>query len=176
MTTSNMKSIPTVIRNSVMIIRRQRTGRPMPGRAASSVRANGTQRPPNGLMSEMNVTPFIDVLLVLLIMMIIGLPAVLHKTEIDLPTGEGNPIDSISNTVFIDEADRVYWNGERVSRTQLRNTVMQLAALPDEPQLRFEPAPTASYNTSVQTIALIKEAGASKFAFIGNHQHKDFAK
>ena len=172
MTTSNMKSIPTVIRNSVLIIRRQRTGRPMPGRAASSVRVNGTQRP----MSEMNVTPFIDVLLVLLIMMIIGLPAVLHKTEIDLPTGEGNPIDSISNTVFIDEADRVYWNGERVSRTQLRNTVMHLAALPDEPQLRFEPAPKASYNTSVQTIALIKEAGAGKFAFIGNHNHKDFAK
>ena len=170
MTTSNMKSIPALIRNSVMIIRRDRTGRPIPGRAASSVR--GSHKP----MSEMNVTPFIDVLLVLLIMMIIGLPAVLHKTEVDLPTGPGNPVDSISNTVFIDAADRVYWNGERVSRTQLRNTVMHLAALPDEPQLRFQPAPSASYNTSVQTIALIKEAGAGKFAFIGNHNHKDFAK
>ena len=156
-----------IIRNSALMIRLARTGRIMPGRAASA-----RNRP----MGEMNVTPFIDVLLVLLIMMIMAIPAAFQKTEVPLPSGIPNAFDSVSNTVSIDPQSRLFWNGEPISRQQLRVTVAHASALPDEPQLRFAPSPQANYNTSAQTIALVKDAGATRFAFIGNAAHKDFGK
>ena len=93
-----------------------------------------------------------------------------------MPTGIPNAFDSVSNTVSIDPQSRLFWNGEPITRQQLRVTVAHASALPDEPQLRFAPSPQANYNTSAQTIALVKDAGATRFAFIGNAAHKDFGK
>jgi len=128
-------------------------------------------------MSEMNVTPFIDVLLVLIIMLIMVVPIATHKTEIDLP----RPcLDCISNaagnTVSIDSADRLFWNGEPVTRARLSEQVGFASRLDNEPLLRFEPSALASYDTSAKTIALIKDAGAKKFAFVGNEKHRSFGR
>ncbi|MEP5936898.1 MAG: biopolymer transporter ExbD [Erythrobacter sp.] len=133
-------------------------------------RPNGRGKP----MGEMNVTPFIDVLLVLVIMIIMVVPIATHETEVDLPGDPPNPIDVAANTVFIDTQDRLFWNGAMVSRDQLTAQVYHAAQLPNEPLLRFEPSATASYDASAKAIALIKDAGAQKFAFIGNHRHRDF--
>ena len=125
-------------------------------------------------IGDMNVTPFIDVLLVLLVMIILAVPIKVHETVIDLPADTPcaacvtNPDE---NTVAITASDQLLWNGIPVTRQQLKTQVAEAAALPEEPVLRFEPEALASYDTSARTIALIKDAGAKSFAFIGNHKY-----
>lgn len=127
-------------------------------------------------MGEMNVTPFIDVLLVLLIMLILAIPAPIHVTPVNLP---GEPIEPelpvlADNTIAIDTADRLFWNGTQVSAETLRVQVAAASALEQPPLLRFAPDAEARYDTAARTIALIKEEGAGSFAFIGNEQHRKF--
>ncbi|WP_416830381.1 MAG: ExbD/TolR family protein [Erythrobacter sp.] len=128
----------------------------------------------SGAMGEMNVTPFIDVLLVLLIMLIMAIPIKVHETTIDLPSSQPCLTCTMNldeNTVAITAEDQLLWNGVAVTREQLSSQTSTAAALPEEPLLRFEPAALASYDASAQTIVLIKEAGAKRFAFIGNHKY-----
>ena len=128
-------------------------------------------------MSEMNVTPFIDVLLVLIIMLIMVVPIATHKTEVDLPGACKDCVSNAAgNTVVIDASDRLFWNGNPVSRERLSAQIAYASSLEDEPELRFEPAALASYDTSAKTIALIKDAGATKFAFVGNEKHREFGR
>ena len=128
-------------------------------------------------MGEMNVTPFIDVLLVLLIMLILAIPIQTHQTSVDLPQTPPNifPIKP-ENTVFITSADALLWNGSEVTPEQLRAQVTAASALENEPVLRFEPSALASYDRSARTIALIRESGATNFAFVGNAQHRVFGR
>lgn len=126
-------------------------------------------------MSQMNVTPFIDVLLVLLIMLIMTIPIATHTTDVDLPPPcpqcTSNPD---RNTVSIDAQDHLFWNGTEMSREELRAHVSNAAQLPEEPLLEFKPDALASYDASAKTIAQIKDAGAKKFAFVGNAEHRSF--
>ncbi|WP_298470402.1 biopolymer transporter ExbD [uncultured Erythrobacter sp.] len=141
------------------------------------VRPNGFAPKKARAMGDMNVTPFIDVLLVLLIMLILAIPVQTHQTTVDLPTDKPCPqcvLDPETNTVFITANDELLWNGAAVTRDQLRTQVAAASAMEEQPLLRFEPAALASYDTSARTIALIKEEGAQTFAFVGNAQHKDF--
>ncbi|MFL0355337.1 ExbD/TolR family protein [Erythrobacter sp. GH1-10] len=126
--------------------------------------------------ADMNVTPFIDVLLVLLIMLIMAVPIKVHETTIDLPTEPCRtcPMNEDTNTVFITAQDELLWNGVEVTPDQLRRQVAAASAMEEQPELRFEPDALASYDSSARTIALIKEAGAKRFVFVGNARHKQF--
>ena len=127
-------------------------------------------------LAQMNVTPFIDVLLVLLIMLILAMPVPVHVTPVDLPGEPQKPTLPVlaENTISIDIADRLFWNGAPVTADALRTQVAAASAQAEQPLLRFEPAPLASYAIAARTIALIKEEGATRFAFIGNERHRDF--
>ena len=126
-------------------------------------------------MGAMNVTPFIDVLLVLLIMIILAVPIKVHETKVDLPTTPCTACEiGETNVVAITAQDQLLWNGTKVSADQLREQIALALAQPTEPTLRFEPDALASYDRSARTIALIKEAGATRFAFVGNGRYKDF--
>jgi biopolymer transport protein ExbD len=127
-------------------------------------------------MGEMNVTPFIDVLLVLLIMLLLAIPAPVHVTPVDLPSERARPVLPVlaENTIAIDAADRLLWNSAPVSSETLRAQVAAASALEQPALLRFAPDAYASYDTAARTIALIKEEGAESFAFVGNHQYRDF--
>jgi len=135
-----------------------------------------SRRRGKGAMREMNVTPFIDVLLVLLIMLILAIPVQTHQTTVDLPGPPPIvPFDiKAVNTVFITANDELLWNGAILSRDDLRLQVAAASAMEEQPLLRFEPAALASYGASAKTITLIKEEGAEAFAFLGNARHKDF--
>ncbi|MHA6316036.1 ExbD/TolR family protein [Altererythrobacter sp. CAU 1778] len=126
-------------------------------------------------MKDLNVTPFIDVLLVLLVMLILTIPIATHVTDIPLPNGKARPADPQINTVSIDTAGTVSWNGTPVSEGELAASVAQAAALPSQPVLRFDPQDAAPYDTSARTIALIRQSGADKFAFARLHEHRDFS-
>lgn len=127
-------------------------------------------------MGEMNVTPFIDVLLVLIIMLIMVVPIATHSLSVPLPTGKGKFTVEAINTVQIDAQDKLYWNGQELDRQELFNQLATGAKSPEKPVLRFEPNANASYDMSAKTIALIKDSGTENFAFVGNHLHKDFGR
>ena len=127
-------------------------------------------------IGDMNVTPFIDVLLVLLIMLILAIPMPVNVTTVDLPSDPIHPTLPVldQNTIAIDAADRLSWNGAPVTPGELRAQVAAASALEQAPLLRFAPEALASYDTAARTIALIKEEGAQSFAFIGNDRYRDF--
>lgn len=125
-------------------------------------------------MGDMNITPLIDVMLVLLIMFIIVIPIATHALQVPLPTAGPAQEIRAENVVHIDERDKLYWNGTEIDRQGLLNQLAATASMEDEPVLRFEPAPRASYAVSASTIALIKDAGVSRFAFVGNEKYRKF--
>ena len=129
-------------------------------------------------MGEMNTTPLIDVLLVLLIMFIISIPAATHSVEIDLPDPCRGcplpPLSKVSNKVAIDAQDRVLWNGHPVAPPELAALLAQVADMAIEPELQFEPTARASYDVSARTLNTIKASGVTRFGFVGNERYRKF--
>lgn len=129
-------------------------------------------------MGEMNTTPLIDVLLVLLIMFVITIPVATHSVDVDVGPGEqcrDCPLSPIKNHVTIDTADQVRWNGQPVSQPQLAAILKATLELPVEPELQFEPDAAAAYAVAASTLATIEASGVTKFGFVGNERHRQFA-
>jgi biopolymer transport protein ExbD len=129
--------------------------------------------PRAGARNDMNVTPFIDVLLVLLVMLILAIPQPVHVTAVDLPSEPKTllPVRA-TNTIVITDTDALLWNGAEVTPEQLGAQVAAASAMEEEPVLRFEPAALASYDRASRTIALINDNGASAFTFAGLSQYR----
>jgi len=131
-------------------------------------------------MMEMNTTPLIDVMLVLLIMFIITIPVATHSVDIDLPSGQNPPnsavIDTVKNKVVLTSDNKVLWNGEAVNTGQLVTLLKDAMALPVEPELQFQPEADASYDLSARVMNIIKGSNVTKFGFVGNEQYAAFGK
>lgn len=130
-------------------------------------------------MMDMNTTPLIDVMLVLLIMFIITIPIQTHAVKVDLPVNDPNavkpPVDPIKNKIAIDPAGTITWNGAPVNETLLRQYLDTSATMSPEPELQFQPDPATRYEVVDQTLALIKRSNVSKLGFVGNEQYyRDF--
>jgi biopolymer transport protein ExbD len=126
-------------------------------------------------MMDMNMTPLIDVLLVLLIMFIITIPVQTHAVKVDLPVNQANnppPVDAQKNKIIIDANDNVTWNGTPVtSDEQLDQYLQATLQIQPEPELHFQPLPDARYEKVDKVLAVIKRSGISKLGFIGNEQY-----
>jgi len=131
-------------------------------------------------MGEMNSTPLIDVMLVLLIMFIITIPPVTHAVKIDLPIPNDaqvdDPIDPVINKVVILPTNEILWNGTPVSLDQMSQYLDQTKAMSPEPELQFQPAPTTGYEIVDFALARIKSANVEKFGFVGNEQYLNYGK
>jgi biopolymer transport protein ExbD len=130
-------------------------------------------------MMEMNTTPLIDVMLVLLIMFIITIPVQTHAVKIDLPVDSESttpPVDPIVNKVIITPENVIQWNGEPISLQQFNQLLQQSLQLPVEPELQFQPSPTTRYLIVDEALASIKRSGITKFGFVGNEQFRQFNK
>ncbi|WP_033921763.1 ExbD/TolR family protein [Sphingomonas sp. 37zxx] len=129
-------------------------------------------------MMDLNMTPLIDVLLVLLIMFIITIPIQTHAVKVDLPqpNNERNlpDVNPVKNKIVIDAAGTVSWNGEVVNDVTLSQYLDQSVALVPEPELHFQPEPTARYERVDQILAIVKRANVTKLGFIGNEQYREF--
>jgi len=129
-------------------------------------------------LSEMNTTPLIDVLLVLLIVFVMSIPMATHSLDVPLP-GEIPPpplveVNKTRNKVVLTTEGAILWNGEAVSQGQLLAALRQTTRLPIEPELQFEPEANAGYDLSAKVLNVIKGSGVTKFGFVGNEQYRAF--
>ncbi len=131
-------------------------------------------------MMEMNTTPLIDVMLVLLIMFIITIPVATHAINIDLPAPDNNPppedmIDPIVNKIVLTPAGEILWNAMPISGGELVRNLDETKAFEIEPELQFEPDANASYELSARVLNIIKVSGVTKFGFVGNEKYRTFS-
>ena len=130
-------------------------------------------------MMEMNTTPLIDVMLVLLIMFIITIPIQTHAVKVDLPVNDPNardtPVEPDKNKITIDPSGLIAWNNVPVNEVTLRQFLDTSATITPEPELQFQPDPKARYEVVDQTLAVIKRSNITKLGFVGNEQYyRDF--
>ena len=129
-------------------------------------------------MMEINTTPLIDVMLVLLIMFIITIPIQTHAVKLDLPQQQDNqeppPIDPVKNKVVITASNQVLWNGAPLQLTQLRAYLDQTQQMNPIPELHLQPEPNARYELVDQVLAVTKRARVEKMGFVGNEAYANF--
>ena len=131
-------------------------------------------------MMDINMTPLIDVMLVLLIMFIITIPVATHSVDIDLPVPNPNdvppPVDPIKNKIVLTPSNEILWNGTPINQGVLVANLATSRAMAVEPELQFEPEGQASYDLSAKVLNIIKGSGVTKFGFVGNEKYRVFTK
>ena len=130
---------------------------------------------------EMNTTPFIDVLLVLLIVFIMSIPVATHAVNIDLPSPSPLPpppdqVDPIVNKIVLTPNGEILWNATPINQGELVRNLQMSLTFAVEPELQFEPEANASYELSAQVLNIIKNSGVTKFGFVGNEKYRAFGK
>ena len=138
-----------------------------------------TSSPFDQPLGEMNTTPLIDVMLVLLVMFILAVPAAVNQISVDLPASgpvSDRPVYRDRNRITIDSSSRISWNDHLVTANQLAALLQETRGINPEPELRFEPDPTAPYDTTAKVLNTIKRSGVSAFGFVGNDRYATFAK
>ncbi|KQM41373.1 ExbD/TolR family protein [Sphingomonas sp. Leaf10] len=126
-------------------------------------------------MMDMNTTPLIDVLLVLLIMFIITIPIQSHAVKVDLPQPDNTPrdqVDPIKNKISINAQGQTFWNGTPVDEVTLTQYLDQTVGMNPQPELHFQPDATARYEVVDGVLAIIKRANVTKLGFVGNEQYR----
>jgi biopolymer transport protein ExbD len=126
-------------------------------------------------MLDVNVTPLIDVMLVLLIMFIITIPIQTHAVKLDLPVNQQNqpppPIDPVKNKVVVTADNKILWNGSPVTQPQLRQYLDVTQQMNPIPELHLQPDATARYDLVDQVLAVTKQAHVQKMGFVGNEYY-----
>lgn len=129
-------------------------------------------------MGEMNTTPLIDVMLVLLIMFIITIPIQTHAVKVDLPqnsdSNRNENIDPVKNKIVIAQDGQLSWNGAPVNEVTLTQYLDQTVQMSPQPELHFQPDAAARYERVDEIMAIIKRANVTKLGFIGNEQYREF--
>jgi biopolymer transport protein ExbD len=119
-------------------------------------------------LSEINMIPFIDVMLVLLIIFIITVPVIKHAVHIELPQASNNQLqDKPENVrVSVDAEGRYFWNDAALSDAELPARLAQAAALQPQPELHIRGDKAVRYERVAQLMALARQAGVQKIGFV----------
>jgi biopolymer transport protein ExbD len=128
------------------------------------------------VMLDINTTPLIDVMLVLLVMLIVTIPIQTHAVKLDLPINNNPPppeqkMPEVVN-LEIDFDGTVIWNGTPVaSRAQLDRFLQDTASKVPQPEVHLRPNRLAKYDAVARTLADAQRLGVTKIGFVGNEQY-----
>jgi biopolymer transport protein ExbD len=125
------------------------------------------------VMVDMNTTPLIDVMLVLLIMLIITIPIQLHSVNMNMPPASNvkPPVEPEIVKIDIDETGRIFWNGAAVAdRNELQSKMAGAAAQPTQPEIHLRPNKLAKYEIVAYVMAASQRAGLVKMGILGHEQ------
>jgi len=124
------------------------------------------------VMMDINTTPLIDVMLVLLVMLIITIPIQLHAVNLEMPVGTP-PSDVVKPEkvqIDIDDKSVVYWQGLPVSAEELDARMETIASMTVQPEVHIKPNKHCQYAVFANVLASSKRKGLSKMAVIGSEQ------
>jgi biopolymer transport protein ExbD len=136
--------------------------------------AIGSKTAEPGVMMDINTTPLIDVMLVLLIMFIITIPLQTHAVKVAVPHSAPPPptnINPLKNEVSVDRAGTIFWNAAPVSLIVLRQYLDQTQAMPTIPELHVRPKSDARYEVVDQVLAVARRAKVTKMGFVDNEKY-----
>ena len=124
------------------------------------------------VMMDINTTPLIDVMLVLLVMLIITIPIQLHAVNLEMPVGVP-PSDLVKPEkvqIDIDETSIVYWQGLPVTAQELEQKMALVSQMPLQPEIHLRPNKDCQYAVFANVLSTSKRQGLSKLAVIGSEQ------
>ncbi|ARN19606.1 ExbD/TolR family protein [Piscinibacter gummiphilus] len=124
-------------------------------------------------MMDINTTPLIDVMLVLLIMLIITIPIQLHSVDINMPTGNPPPptVEPEVLRLDIDASSTILWNGESIpDMPELQRRMELIAAQPIQPEVHLRPDRKARYEVVAGVMASAQRQGLTKIGIVGSEQ------
>lgn len=139
---------------------------------AMNVSSGGAGSEPD-VMMDINTTPLIDVMLVLLIMLIITIPIQMHSVQMNLPIGNPPPVAQPQVVqINIDFDGTVTWNGARVSdRADLERHLAHVTAQAEQPEIYLQPSKLAPYSSVAEVLAAAQRKGAAKIGLVSNEQY-----
>ena len=117
---------------------------------------------------EINTTPLVDVMLVLLIIFIITIPVINHSVKLDLPKASTQPNDAKPETVnlSIDAQGKLFWNNKPLAEEELPLQIAQAAQKTPQPELHLRAERTTQYEKVAQVMAAAQNGGLTKIGFI----------
>ena len=130
--------------------------------------AFGTQDDADEVMNEINMTPLVDVMLVLLIVFIITVPVMKHSVNVDLPSATSTPQDPNSDTIrlSVNAQGDYFWNEQRVTEQDLLPRLEAAAKRDPQPELHLRGDREARYERVAQALAAAQRSGLRKIGFI----------
>jgi biopolymer transport protein ExbD len=119
-------------------------------------------------MSEINVTPLVDVMLVLLVIFIVTAPLLTHAVRVDLPQAAARPTPQKPETIAlaIDGDGRVFWNAQSLTIAELRARLDQAGLRQPQPEIHLHADKNTRYQALAEVMAAAQNAGLQKVAFI----------
>ena len=134
--------------------------------------AFGTQDDTDEVMNEINMTPLVDVMLVLLIIFIITIPVMKHAVQIELPRASNQPQDAKPQTIrlTVDARGDYFWNDSAIDDAQLAKRFAEAAAQKPQPPLHIRGDRAVRYERVAQAMAAAQRAGLTQIGFITEPQ------
>ncbi|MBL8519925.1 MAG: biopolymer transporter ExbD [Betaproteobacteria bacterium] len=124
-------------------------------------------------MMDINTTPLIDVMLVLLVMLIITIPIQTHAVKLNMPVGNPPPptVPPVVIQIDVDFDGTIFWNGETVAgREPLEQRLSGAAATDPQPEIHLRPNKLAQYKDVAMVMATAQRLGLTKLGVVGNEQ------
>src|ERR1700739_4942910 len=119
-------------------------------------------------MGDINMTPLIDVMLVLLVIFIITAPLLTHAIRLDLPKVASAPARETPQTITlsIDDAGRLYWDGKPSSLEAVRASLVAAGKAPQQPEIHLRAARATRYDVIAQVMGAAQQAGLERIGFV----------
>ena len=124
------------------------------------------------VMVDMNTTPLIDVMLVLLVLLIVTLPIQTHAVKIGMPSGPPSTFKPVVVELGVDFDGTVTWNGTAVSRATLDSYLADAAKQDPQPEIHLNPNRLANYDAVARVLADAQRLGATHIGFAGIEQYR----